>query len=183
MINWKKVGEHIPTNENKIYPGNPCSPYVPCIVWVANPNSIKGGIAMMSNWITGINVWAHAKFAGPYEITHFCDDINDPTAVMQRDFFALEAERLAWSLETFTEATPQSSLEKLKSEIKEIEEDLEKEIVNPMEYADALMCLLDSAGRASITPHHILRAFREKLEINKSRVWVKNPDNSYSHKK
>jgi hypothetical protein len=95
----------------------------------------------------------------------------------------LEAERLAWSLETFTEATPISSLRKLESEIKEIESDINAGIKNPEEYADALMCLFDSAGRHGIFPDEIFEAYATKTEKNKARTWTKNADNSYSHVK
>jgi hypothetical protein len=95
----------------------------------------------------------------------------------------LEKERLEWSLKTFTEATPISSLRKLESEIEEIEVDIVEGVKNPYEYADALMCLFDSAGRQGIYPEEIFAAFYHKLKINKSREWVKNPDNSYSHVK
>jgi hypothetical protein len=93
----------------------------------------------------------------------------------------LEKERLEWSLKTFPEATPIASLRKLESEIEEIEIDIIEGVKNPVEYADALMCLFDSAGRQGIFPEEIFKAFEEKLKINKSRVWAKNPDNSYSH--
>jgi hypothetical protein len=92
----------------------------------------------------------------------------------------LEAERLAWSFETFTEATPISSLRKLEAEIKEIESDINAGIREPMEYADALMCLFDSAGRQGIYPAEIFDCFEKKLAINKARTWNKNSDNSYS---
>lgn len=95
----------------------------------------------------------------------------------------LERDRLAWSLITFPEATKESSLYKLREEIKEILKDLKKGHANPIEYADALMCLLDSAGRAGLTMKDILAAFEHKLEINKKRTWRKNADNSYSHVK
>lgn len=93
----------------------------------------------------------------------------------------LETQRLAWSLKTFTEATAISSLHKLRSEIDEIEYDLQNGERRPEEYADALMCLFDSAGRAGISVSEITEAFEKKLEVNKKRTWVKNPDNSYSH--
>jgi len=95
----------------------------------------------------------------------------------------LEKERFEWSLKTFPEATKESSLFKLREEIKEILKDLKKGHANPIEYADALMCLLDSAGRAGLSIKDILQAFQHKLEINKKRTWKKNPDNSYSHVK
>lgn len=99
------------------------------------------------------------------------------------DIVQMERERLAWSLKTFPEATAISSLRKLESEIEEIEVDIVEGHRNPEEYADALMCILDSAGRQGIFIEEILHAFKVKLEINKKRVWKKNPDNSYSHVK
>lgn len=95
----------------------------------------------------------------------------------------LEEVRLRWSLETFKEATPTSSLNKCRSEIDEIEQDISNGIKRPEEYADAIMCLFDSAGRQGITVQEILESYRKKIEINKTRTWVKNPDNSYSHVK
>ncbi len=98
---------------------------------------------------------------------------------------ALEAERLAWSLKTFPDATPISSLRKLEEEIKEVENDIINGAINSIneEYADCLMCLFDSAGRLGITPQLIFEAFALKFEKNKNRTWYKNPDNTYSHKK
>lgn len=100
---------------------------------------------------------------------------------MVPNLLELENERLAWSLKTFPEATAISSLRKAEEEIKEIEEDINNGICNPIEYADALMALLDSAGRNGIRTIEILIAFQEKLKINKKRKWIKNPDNTYSH--
>ncbi len=99
------------------------------------------------------------------------------------DIIKLEKERLKWSLETFDEATAISSLRKLESEIAEIEADINDGVKNPEEYADALMCLFDSAGRHGIEVSEIFEAFEKKLEKNKNRIWKKNPDNSYSHVK
>ncbi len=105
----------------------------------------------------------------------------------------LEAERLEWSLKNFPDATPRSSIYKLRSEIKEVLKLLSKfenmqeqdgDMVNIIEeYADCLMCLFDSAGRFGITPEDMFWSFERKLEINKNRVWKKNPDNTYSHVK
>lgn len=93
----------------------------------------------------------------------------------------LERERLVWSLETFTEATSISSLRKLEGEIREVEADLLSGNDPTEEYADCLMCLLDSAGRAGLTVDQLTQAFAQKLAVNKQRVWRKNDDNSYSH--
>lgn len=105
----------------------------------------------------------------------------------------LEAERLEWSLKNFPEATPRSSMLKLQSEVKEVLKEIGTLEKLPdgddglgdltEEYADCLMCLFDSAGRAGVSVEEIFEAFEEKLEINKSRVWKKNDDNTYSHVK
>lgn len=100
---------------------------------------------------------------------------------MANNLIELEEERLAWSLATFPDATAVSSLRKLESEIKEIESDIETGQRRPEEYADALMCLFNSAGRNGITVVEIIDAFSAKLEVNKARKWRRNPDNSYSH--
>jgi hypothetical protein len=99
------------------------------------------------------------------------------------DILKLEEERMEWSFKTFPEATAISSLRKLEEEIKEIENNIIEGKKDTEEYADALMCLFDSAGRFGISPEEIFQAFQNKLETNKKRVWKKNPDNTYSHVK
>lgn len=100
---------------------------------------------------------------------------------------AIEKERLKWSLETFPEATAVSSLTKLLEEVEEIKKEIEMEQSFTTkdniatEYADALMCLFDSAGRHGITTDEITSAYAVKFAKNKNRKWVKNPDNTYSH--
>lgn len=105
---------------------------------------------------------------------------------MTRNIIELEAERLEWSKKTFTEATALSSLEKLADEMEEVAHELQHGHPGEMlaeEYADCLMCLFDSAGRAGLLPEKIFEAFEKKLEKNKARVWVKNANNTYSHVK
>jgi hypothetical protein len=86
MINWKKVGEQTPTNVNKSYPNSPETPYVSCIVWVCNPEVVRGGVTDVVRWDTKNNCWFEPDKLGkwvheaPYQITHFCDDINVPDA-------------------------------------------------------------------------------------------------------
>ena len=110
----------------------------------------------------------------------------------KKTIIELEAERLEWSLKNFPKATYYSSLSKLKEEIKEVVKELKRLDKFPeqyalpkltMEYADCLMCLFDSAGRAGVPVEDIIEALEEKLEINKNRKWKKNPDNTYSHVK
>lgn len=99
----------------------------------------------------------------------------------KNDLVLLEKERLEWSLETFPEATALSSILKLEEEAREIKSDIENGIREPIEYADALMCIFDSAARQGISCEEVIEAFAEKLKINKARIWKKNSDNSYSH--
>jgi len=109
------------------------------------------------------------------------------------DIIKLEKERLEWSLKNFTDATPRSSMLKLQGEVKEVLKEIKTLEKFPdgddglgdltMEYADCLMCLFDSAGRAGVSVEEIFEAFEEKLEINKNRAWIKNADNTYSHVK
>lgn len=98
-----------------------------------------------------------------------------------KSIIELEKERLEWSKKTFPEATPESCLKKLEEEIAEIRCDMSLGVARAEEYADALMCLLDSAGRQEITVEMIIEEFASKFYINKQRKWIKNPDNTYSH--
>lgn len=109
----------------------------------------------------------------------------------QITIISLEKERMEWSFKTFPEATPRSSLLKLQDEVKEVLKEISQLEKNPdgdeglgrlsMEYADCLMCLFDSAGRAGLSIEELFESFSEKLEINKNRIWKKNSDNTYSH--
>lgn len=108
---------------------------------------------------------------------------------MELDWGKAIKDFINFSIPTFEEATERTSLIKLKEEIKEIEQLLDSELDEelmpeiPKEYVDCLMCLFDSAARINITPEILLSEFIKKTEINKSREWVKNIDNTYSHKK
>jgi len=130
------------------------------------PNSTIGFLRARSSFIAGYQA-AETQSSG----------------LNKQNIIDLEQNRFEWSLTTFPEATPISSLRKLESEIKEIEADIIANKKVPEEYADALMCLFDSAGRHGIGPEEIFEAFALKLIKNKNRTWVKNPDNSYSHVK
>ena len=79
MINWKKVGEHTPS-----YPDSPETPYVSCLVWVCNPEVIRGGLTDVVRWDAKNKCWHKPDMMkwfheAPYQITHFCDDINIPS--------------------------------------------------------------------------------------------------------
>lgn len=99
----------------------------------------------------------------------------------RRTFLELERDRFEWSVRTFPEATAVSSLLKAEEEIREIKADIEAGRQEPQEYADAIMCIFDSAGRQGISPEQIVDAYAQKVVINKARRWRKNPDNTYSH--
>jgi hypothetical protein len=97
------------------------------------------------------------------------------------DIVKMENARFKWALEVFPRATAISSLRKLEEEIKEIEADLHAGTPKAEEYADAMMCLFDSSGRAGISAVEVMRAYQQKFEKNKSREWVMNEDFTYSH--
>ena len=104
---------------------------------------------------------------------------------MERTILELEEERRLWSIKTFPKSTALSSLQKLKTEVEEIEKDIISGIWRPEEYADVLMCLFESGSRQvpPIYPEDIFKAFETKLSINKQRDWIANEDNTYSHLK
>lgn len=99
----------------------------------------------------------------------------------KKSFIEVEKDRMEWSQKIFPEATAMSSLVKAEEELAEIRQDLAKGIMRPEEYADVIMCVFDSAERHGITPEEVVDAYAQKVEINKLRRWVKNPDNTYSH--
>lgn len=106
------------------------------------------------------------------------------------DFKVLFERHTSFTLETFPEATPQSSLNKLRAELKEVEALIapneawmHSNEAKAEEYVDCLMCLFDSAARAGISGKEIENAFQLKYLKNKTRKWVKNSDNTYSHVK
>ncbi len=93
MINWKKVGEEVPTNKGKYYNGSECTPFVVCLVWIVYDNS-KGneeGVPCMAAWDTRSNKWHTTNiFLSEFKvdggkITHFCDDINIPNAATETE--------------------------------------------------------------------------------------------------
>lgn len=98
------------------------------------------------------------------------------------DIIEIESRRWEWSKNLFTEATAESGLLKMEEEVKEIREDLRNGTPKAEEYADAIMCLFDSAARAGIMATEVMEAYHEKVRVNiEERTWRKNPDNTYSH--
>lgn len=89
-----------------------------------------------------------------------------------------------WSVKAFSSATAHSSLNKAKSEIREIQECISRN--EPfedvaIEYADGIMCLLHSAAKYGIDAKGIIKAFETKFGINQTRQWSYNDDGTYSH--
>lgn len=104
----------------------------------------------------------------------------------KRTLEELEADRFAFSLERFPEATVGSSLLKAEDEISEIRKafrDGEGKEAIAKEYVDVIMCVLDSAARAGIYIGDIRDAYEKKLAFNKSCQWKMNPDKTYSRVK
>lgn len=84
-----------------------------------------------------------------------------------------------WSHSTFGTDTPIHGLTKLITEAQEA-----KESPNDMtEYADCLMCLFYAFSCAfpDKTMNDLIEAANKKLEKNKNRTWVKQPDGTWQH--
>lgn len=157
--------------------------------WVKDQKDGLQMLAELRGWGRIQNMFKDQKEAAKFqdELGHWiASAINKSLSRPDQEMIEVEKNRFEWSLKTFPEATALSSLQKLKDEADEVE----KELIHghsgeelQEEYADCLMCLFDSAGRAGITPEQLLRAFALKHEKNKSRKWIKNENNSYSHVK
>ncbi|WP_153799054.1 dATP/dGTP pyrophosphohydrolase domain-containing protein [Foetidibacter luteolus] len=123
-------------------------------------------------------------FAGHHPLALLAMSILFYLAILtEDDFLTLERKRMKWSRATFPESTALSSLSKAKGELDEIQDNILAGTKDPTEYADAIMCLFDSAARDGIPAEEVIKAYANKLNINKARKWVINSDNSYSHLK
>lgn len=84
MIKWKKVGEEIPSKENRLYADEEYDPgMVLCLVWVCNPKIRKSGVVALVRWHIANKCWYMPDTLGnmykePNQITYFCDEINFP---------------------------------------------------------------------------------------------------------
>lgn len=74
---------------------------------------------------------------------------------------------VSWADRVFPEREPKDVLLKLNEEIGE----LIKNPVDPHEYADVLILLLDFAAFSGIDGNALSTAITEKMEINKQRTW------------
>ena len=116
----------------------------------------------------GTKVWLRTCdwYLKPVEIPEITDDGN-----------LLFNEMGEFSVKTFTGATAKGHLRKLKEEADEAIEDP----TDIKEYADCLMALFGAAYKAGFTYDALIQAGKEKLEINKSRKWVKLENEIYQH--
>jgi phosphoribosyl-ATP pyrophosphohydrolase len=161
---------------------------------VRHINNILGAIMLVAYAFMGHGVFLIAGFYFllMHEIGLILDLVKKiPTKVtvgfqMQDNRLAtLEHERMAWSWKTFPDGTARGALEKCREELMEVEVLLvhgshdKDELAT--EYADALMCLMDSAQRAGLSVDEILNAYAKKHEINKTRTWKSNGSGNYSH--
>ena len=96
-------------------------------------------------------------------------------------FERIEEGRFAWSLKTFPDATPESSLAHAKDEMREIKDSLSFGSPDIVEYVDAVMLLMDSLQRAGFTLLDFTNAYVLKAFENTTRTWVKLENGSYKH--
>lgn len=99
-------------------------------------------------------------------------------------FERLIEEHGQWADATFPKCTSNGALLHAHREIDEIIQDIADAAGKDqmaIEYADALLCIMDSARREGFTVEDIVTAGFYKLGKNKARKWKDNGDGSYSH--
>ncbi len=103
---------------------------------------------------------------------------------MNRTFEEVFYDAAEFSMKAFPEATAISTLSKLTEEVQEvmIEIAFQGNDGNLLtEYADCFLCLVDSIRRSGFTCEELIMEMYRKTQKNKTRSWIKNPDNTYSH--
>jgi hypothetical protein len=91
LLPWIKYidGITVPDNSNRIYEGQPCTPFVPCLVWSCNPEVPHGGLIGTCRWSTDKKRWMTEEgswlIQSPYVITHYveCEKIKMPEFLNQ----------------------------------------------------------------------------------------------------
>lgn len=93
----------------------------------------------------------------------------------------LYTEYTEWAVGTFGLDNPKHGATKLVSEAKE----LEATPTDITEQADCLMCLLYNfkCAHPDKPISDLLEAAKAKLEINRNRQWIKQPDGTWQHSK
>lgn len=105
---------------------------------------------------------------------------------MSRTFEQLYLEFGHWTEEVLPEAGPVEHIIHGKKEMDELKAELQKDVgftysKTAEEFADCFMCLMGAAYKRGLTSENVLIAIQRKFEVNKTRKWKLNPDNTYSH--
>lgn len=103
---------------------------------------------------------------------------------MEKTFEQVYMEHIAFTSKTFPKGTSIGALLHAEREIEEVRQDIINQksgAEKAIEYADIIGCIMDSANREGIGSRDIIKAWDNKLQINKSRAWKDNGDGSYSH--
>lgn len=94
----------------------------------------------------------------------------------------------SFAVKTFKKATSYSTMEKLKDEAEEVQDELmnykgtqEAREALKKEFADCLLCLVHSAKKAGFTAEELVSAMDQKSKVNQGRKWKLNANNTYSH--
>lgn len=102
------------------------------------------------------------------------------TALLGYELQELAKDQSAWSQATFgsdDERGPVGALKHLEKETREAVAAWQASNFDPNavreEFADCLLLLLDASRRAGITPLSLILAAKEKMVVNKGRVWPK----------
>lgn len=85
----------------------------------------------------------------------------------------------------FPKSSSISSIKHMKTEIKELENELDSDIEDSNkiadEYADCIICLITSAGKHGFDGEEIIASIKRKINANERRKWKDNGDGTYSH--
>lgn len=79
-INWKTIEKD---GAPKSHFENIETPFITCVVWVANPKALNGGIPRVCQWNVAKQKWEDDSIIREFNwfeirITHYCDDYNYP---------------------------------------------------------------------------------------------------------
>lgn len=88
----------------------------------------------------------------------------------------LQQEIREWADSVFPDRTPKGSL--IKMMVEEIPELIAGNLEDELEYADVMILLLDIADLKGID---IQDAVKKKMEINRNRTWMRDPDTGLLH--
>jgi hypothetical protein len=130
--------------------------------------------------------WERAFGMGATEVT--TREILNKSKLLAKEetFEKLFSDYLAWALNQFSDDTISSVIKKMRKEVDEVDQEFHyfkgqdavvKEIVDV-----TMLCLFtNSKLTRKLTFDGLKKAFREKLEENKGREWIKKEDGTYQH--